>query len=182
MSTLSRTVVQCCLPLFAAVLLPWAALADKPKSPSPPSVPHAAKARTPQAVVYSVFHGPVVLALAAPDLPSHRLGMLRVLPATAITDATGAEIGRLDAQLVTTTIDYPTVGDEVRMSVLVFSFGQGTGSLSGLADQLIVSGSGFYALGSEFFIFGQISLVCGDDGFMLCHFYSFKIITCLLNT
>ena len=31
------------------------------------------------------------------------------------------------------------------MSVLVFSFGQGTGTLSGLADQLIVSGSGFYA-------------------------------------
>ena len=137
MSTLFRTVVQFCLPLFAAVLLPGAALADKPRSSSPPSVPHA--------VVYSVFHGPVVLALAAPELPSHRLGVLRVLPATAITDATGAELGRLDAQLVTSTIDYPTAGDEVRMSVLVFSFGQGTGSLSGLADQLVVSGSGFYA-------------------------------------
>ncbi len=145
MSTLFRTVVQFCLPLFAAVLLPGAALADKPRSSSPPSVPHAATARTPQAVVYSVFHGPVVLALAAPELPSHRLGVLRVLPATAITDATGAELGRLDAQLVTSTIDYPTAGDEVRMSVLVFSFGQGTGSLSGLADQLVVSGSGFYA-------------------------------------
>ena len=127
---------------LAIALQPVLALGGPPKAPS---VPATSSQRSPQSVVLSVFHGPASLTLADPEKPGHRLGVLRVLPAKPITDATGAEIGRLDAQMVTSSIDYPNAGDEIRMAVLTFSFGQGSGNLVGSADQLVVSGSGFYA-------------------------------------
>jgi hypothetical protein len=93
---------------------------------------------------FSVRHGAVVTQLATAGSTGHQLGDLRVLPATPITRESGMVVGRLDAQLVTTSIDDPTLGDEVRMSTLNFVFGEGTGHLSGSADQLLVSGSGYY--------------------------------------
>ena len=94
--------------------------------------------------VFTVTHAPVATLLITAGSPGHTLGDLRVLPATPILDTTGAEVGRLDAQLLTTSIDYPTAGDEVRMTTLNFVFGEGTQDLSGSADQLVVSGSGYY--------------------------------------
>jgi len=93
---------------------------------------------------FSVRHGAVATQLATAGSTGHQLGDLRVLTATPITRESGMVIGRLDAQLLTTSIDYPTPGDEVRMSTLNFVFGEGIGHLSGSADQLIVSGSGYY--------------------------------------
>lgn len=94
--------------------------------------------------VFSVTHGVVATQLVTAGSQGHQLGDLRVLTATPILDASGTVVGRLDAQLLTTTIDFPTPGDEVRMSTLNFVFGQGTTHYAGSADQLIVSGSGYY--------------------------------------
>ena len=94
--------------------------------------------------IFSVTHPSVATLLVTAGSQGHQLGDLRVLPATPIAGASGAVIGRLDAQLLTTSINYPALGDEVRMSTLNFVFGQGTANLAGSADQLIVSGSGYY--------------------------------------
>ena len=96
------------------------------------------------ATVFTLTHGPVATLLVTAGSSGHQLGDLRVLPATPVMDASGAVVGRLDAQLLTTSIDYPTFGDEVRMSTLNFVFGLGTNNLSGSADQILVSGSGYY--------------------------------------
>ena len=94
--------------------------------------------------VFSVTHAPVATILVTAGSTGHTLGDLRVLPATPTLDTNGTDVGRLDAQLLTTSIDYPTAGDEVRMTTLNFVFGEGTQDLSGSADQLVVSGSGYY--------------------------------------
>lgn len=93
---------------------------------------------------FTVTHGPAVTQMVTAGSTGHQLGDLRVLPAMPIANPSGAIIGRLDAQLVTTSVDYPIVGDEVRMSVLNFVFGEGNANLAGSADQLQVSGSGYY--------------------------------------
>ncbi len=89
-------------------------------------------------------HAPVKTLLVTPGSPGHQLGDLRVLPATAIQDLNGATVGRMDACLTTTSVDYPGVGDEVRMGNLYFVFGTGESHLAGSANQLLVAGSGFY--------------------------------------
>ena len=94
--------------------------------------------------VFAVTHAAVATLLVTGGSSGHQLGDLRVLPATPILDDDSATVGRLDATLLTTTINYPVVGDEVRMSTLNFVFGEGDAQLSGSADQLIVSGSGYY--------------------------------------
>ena len=93
---------------------------------------------------FTITHGPVVTQLTTPGSTGHQLGDLRVLTATPIFNRSMVEIGRLDAQLITTSIDYPAQGDEVRMTTLNFVFGAATGHLAGSADQIIVSGSGYY--------------------------------------
>src|SRR5688572_9750839 len=84
-----------------------------------------------------ILHGPVAITLANPDSDGHQGGDLR---ATSIstTEAAGAPTGRLDATLATTAIDVPEQGDEIRISTLVFSFGD-TG-----VDQVVVGGSAVY--------------------------------------
>jgi hypothetical protein len=94
--------------------------------------------------ILSVTHASVATLLVTAGSQGHQLGDLRVLPATPIANSNGTVVGRLDAQLLTTSINYPAFGDEVRMSTLNFVFGQGTANLAGSADQLIVSGSGYY--------------------------------------
>lgn len=95
-------------------------------------------------IQFSVTHGVVETILTTPGSGGHALGDLRVLEATQIYDADGELVGRLDAQLVTSSVDFPTVGDEIRMSTLNFIFGAGESQFSGSANQLVVSGSGFY--------------------------------------
>jgi quercetin dioxygenase-like cupin family protein len=84
-----------------------------------------------------VLHGPVTMTLSAPDSDGHQVGDVR---ATTIptTDASGAVIGRLDGVLTTTGVDVPGPGDEIRISTLIFTFGEdGT-------DQIVVGGSAIY--------------------------------------
>jgi len=83
-----------------------------------------------------VTHGPVEIALADPASDGHRLGDLRVT-SVPTTDEAGNPLGRLDSTLTTVDIDAPNPGDEVRITVLVFSFGEA-------ADQLVIQGTGFY--------------------------------------
>lgn len=94
--------------------------------------------------VLVVTHGPVATRLTTPGSNGHQLGDQRVLTATPIFDRRAREVGRLDAQLLTTSIDYPASGDEVRMTTLNFVFGGSSGLLAGSPDQIIVSGSGYY--------------------------------------
>jgi len=79
----------------------------------------------------------VTMTLSAPDSDGHQVGDVR---ATTIptTDISGAVIGRLDGVLTTTGVDVPAPGDEIRISTLVFTFGEdGT-------DQIVIGGSAIY--------------------------------------
>ena len=84
---------------------------------------------------FTAYHPPVTTALINPQSDGHQIGDIRVFGFT-VTDEDGAEIGRLDGTLITTAIDIPNPGDEVRVSELVFDFGGG--------DVIIVGGSGPY--------------------------------------
>jgi len=86
---------------------------------------------------FAVYHGPVEISLADALSDGHQLGDVRVT-GVATTNADGEALGRLDATLTTTAIDHPGVGDEVRVSTLVFSFDDEAGS------QIVVSGSAAY--------------------------------------
>jgi quercetin dioxygenase-like cupin family protein len=85
----------------------------------------------------SVYHGPVEVTLSDADSDGHRLGDLRVT-SVPTTDADGETVGRLDATLTTVAIDTPAVGDELRTSVLVFTFDVADES------QVVVQGSAHY--------------------------------------
>ncbi len=109
--------------------------------------PLVPRSETPRDLVpfrFTVTHASVRTLLVTAGSPGHQLGDLRVLPATPIQDSSGATMGRLDATLTTTSVDYPGVGDEVRMGNLFFVFGSGELNFAGSADQLLVAGSGFY--------------------------------------
>ena len=121
----------------------WVAQAGGRRLPAPPAPrPETAKDLVP--FRFTVTHVPVKTLLVTPGSPGHQLGDLRVLPATPIQDLTGATVGRMDATLTTTSVDYPGVGDEVRMGHLHFIFGTGELQFVGSANQLLVAGSGFY--------------------------------------
>ena len=124
------------LALVAGLIAAIPALAAGDKLP-PPTANGAARALV-------VTHGPVATQLTTPGSDGHQLGDQRVLTATPIFDRRAREVGRLDAQLLTTSIDYPASGDEVRMTTLNFVFGDSSGLLAGSPDQIIVSGSGYY--------------------------------------
>ena len=85
----------------------------------------------------SVYHDPVVVTLTNASSDGHQLGDLRVT-STELTDEDGQVIGRLEATLTTTAVDVPADGDEIRISTLVFSFGDGD------VDQVVVGGSALY--------------------------------------
>ena len=86
----------------------------------------------------TVTHGPVVTTLTTSGSDGHQLGDLRVLslPLSSEGGEEGAA-GRIDASLLTTGIDQPNPGDEIRISTLVFTLGNP-------ADQVVVTGSGLY--------------------------------------
>jgi quercetin dioxygenase-like cupin family protein len=83
----------------------------------------------------NITHGPVVTTLVTSGSDGHQLGDLRVVSLPVSSDGSGS--GRLDASLLTTGIDQPEPGDEIRISTLVFTLGEP-------ADQVVVSGSGVY--------------------------------------
>ena len=86
---------------------------------------------------------------------------------TPTFDEQGDMVGRYDAMLITTSIDYPAQGDEVRMVQLNFVFGDAQADqLAGSADQLIVSGSGFYPAGGSTFVAGAalVRTIAGGSG------------------
>lgn len=84
-----------------------------------------------------VLHGPVSITIADPTSDGHRPGDLRVT-SVATTDAAGRPLGRLDATLITTAVDVPGPGDEIRISTLVFSFDEEGHS------QVVVGGTAIY--------------------------------------
>ena len=109
--------------------------------PSPPSVCASSRAGPGRGPVagraLEVLHGPVAIVLTDEASDGHQVGDLRAA-SIATTDADGNPLGRLDATLTTTAVDVPAPGDEVRISTLVFSFGDdGT-------DQVVVGGSAVY--------------------------------------
>jgi len=85
----------------------------------------------------AIYHDVVVVTLTNASSDGHQLGDLRVT-STETTDEDGQVIGRLEATLTTTAVDVPAVGDEIRISTLVFSFGDGD------VDQVVVGGSARY--------------------------------------
>lgn len=127
--------------ILTAFLLALSTSLAAPAHAGPGSKPAKGDKRT-----IIVLHGPATTRLVTAGSSGHALGDLRVLPAKQTYDPRGVPLGHLDAQLLTTSVDYPNEGDEVRMTVLNFVFGEGDGYLAGSPDQIIVSGSGYYPL------------------------------------
>jgi len=115
---------------------------------------------------FTVTHNSVVTELTTLGSDGHQLGDLRVLQETPIFDLQGNLIGRLDASLLTTTIDYPALGDEIRMSNLNFVFGLGNENLVGSANQIVVIGSGFYPTTDSTIALGDVLVrpIAGGSG------------------
>jgi quercetin dioxygenase-like cupin family protein len=108
----------------------------------------AAVARQAPELGISVFHGPAPTTLVSPGSDGHQVGDLRVT-SFPVTDEDGVVIGRLDASLLTTSVDVPEPGAETRISTLIFVFGEGT-------DQIAVSGSAYYPAGGQTIALGSI--------------------------
>jgi hypothetical protein len=113
----------------------------------------------------AVVHGPVTTNLTTPGSDGHQLGDTRVT-SIEVADDSGAVIGRIDATLITTAVDVPNDGDEIRISELVFSFGDG-------ADQFVIGGTGVYpAAGSTIAVstsvtrpvLGGVGIYAGVEG------------------
>jgi quercetin dioxygenase-like cupin family protein len=94
-----------------------------------------------QGATFSVTHGPVTTTLVGETSDGHQPGDMRVT-SLPIDGEDGQPAGRLDAVLLTTSVDEPIVGDETRVTTLVFVLGDGT-------DQLVVTGSAFYPAGGS---------------------------------
>jgi quercetin dioxygenase-like cupin family protein len=85
---------------------------------------------------FTVTHDAVQTTLTNPGSDGHQLGDLRVTSIPVAVDGSSA-VGQLDSTLTTVGIDQPNPGDEVRISVLIFSFND-------YADQLVVNGTAAY--------------------------------------
>ncbi len=88
------------------------------------------------AETFSVTHDAVQTSLTTPGSDGHQLGDLRVTSIPVVVEGSGA-VGQLDSTLTTVGIDQPATGDEVRISVLIFSFND-------YADQIVVNGTAAY--------------------------------------
>ena len=132
--------------LAGLLVLPGGAVvaADAAPAPSPGVSGAVTLPAGVRVIVKPVFHVAVKTQLVSPGSDGHRLGDLRVLPATELYDADGLTIGHLNAMLVTTSVDYPTPGDEVRIGRLDFILERDADSPAGGSDQVVVSGSGYY--------------------------------------
>jgi quercetin dioxygenase-like cupin family protein len=88
-------------------------------------------------VTWTVTHGPISATLVTPGSDGHQVGDVRAFSFPVEVDRRRAT-GWLDATLTTTAVDAPGPGDEVRLSLLVFSFGEDR------ASQVSVEGSSVY--------------------------------------
>jgi quercetin dioxygenase-like cupin family protein len=95
------------------------------------------RARTDRIVTWTVTHGPISATLVTPGSDGHQVGDVRAFSFPVEVDRRLAT-GWLDATLTTTAIDVPAAGDEIRLSLLVFSFGEDR------ASQVVVEGSSVY--------------------------------------
>lgn len=119
----TRLMVLVAMVALALVAVVPSALARGPRGPM-------------EAASFTVTHPAVKTTLTNPGSDGHQLGDLRV---TSIpVQVEGSDMtGRLDSTLTTVGIDQPNAGDEVRISVLIFSFNDG-------ADQIVVNGTALY--------------------------------------
>ena len=85
--------------------------------------------------VLTVTHAATTTTLTNPNSDGHQLGDLRVVSIPTRDESGGP--GRLDSTLITTGIDTPRPGDEVRIGQLVFSFGS-------IDNQIYVGGTAIY--------------------------------------
>ena len=85
--------------------------------------------------VFKVYHGATSTTLTTEGSDGHQLGDFRLV-SLSVADVDGNAIGRMDATLLTTAIDTPAPGDEIRISELVFTLDSG--------DVVIIGGSGLY--------------------------------------
>lgn len=85
---------------------------------------------------FTVTHDAVQTTLTNPGSDGHQLGDLRVTSIPVAVEGTD-QVGQLDSTLTTVGIDQPNPGDEVRISVLIFSFND-------YADQIVVNGTAAY--------------------------------------
>ena len=85
---------------------------------------------------FTVTHDAVTTTLTNPGSDGHQLGDLRVTSIPVAVQGTD-QVGQLDSTLTTVGIDQPNAGDEVRISVLIFSFND-------YADQIVVNGTAAY--------------------------------------
>jgi hypothetical protein len=100
-----------------------------------PAMPATQAAETAGESVLVVTHAHTGTTLVTANTDGHQLGDTRVV-SLATRDDSGTA-GRLDSVLITTGIDVPGPGDEVRISHLVFTFGSPS-------DQIYVGGSAVY--------------------------------------
>jgi quercetin dioxygenase-like cupin family protein len=84
----------------------------------------------------AVTHGPVTATLTGGGSDGHQVGDVRVFHIPFEAGRRHAA-GSVDATLTTTAIDSPATGDEVRLGLLVFTFGDGR-------DQVVVQGTAVY--------------------------------------
>lgn len=166
----ARTRSRRLLPFLAAGLLAVAAAPAAASDPAPlPSAAPSGAVTLPggvRVIVKPVFHVAVKTQLVSRDSDGHQLGDLRVLPALELYDADGLTIGHLNAMLVTTSVDYPVSGDEVRIGRLDFILERDADSPAGGGDQVVVSGSGYYPGDQSTIAVGAILLrpIIGGSG------------------
>lgn len=91
----------------------------------------------------TISHGSVADAATYVDLgdPGPSVGDIRAFSVDA-TDESG-RAGRLTATLTTSSADWPSAGDELRLANIVVMFGDG------LADQLVITGASLYPVDSS---------------------------------
>jgi hypothetical protein len=82
----------------------------------------------------TITHGPVTPTAVVPG-PAGALGTVRIFHADAAVE--GGAKGYFVATMTTTAVDAPQTGTEIRLTTMVFSFGDG-------ADQLVLEGTAVY--------------------------------------
>ncbi len=95
------------------------------------------RARAERLVTWTVTHGPITATLLPTGSDGHQVGDVRAFSFPVQVEGRRVT-GWLDATLTTSAIDVPATGDEVRLSLLVFSFGEDR------ASQVVVQGSSVY--------------------------------------
>jgi hypothetical protein len=89
---------------------------------------------------FTLFHPEVVTTLVTKQSNGHQLGDIRVT-SIPVSNSSGIIVGRMDAMLITTSVDQPAQGDETRISELVFTLNDGSALIIGGAGHYTAQGS-----------------------------------------